>query len=67
MTHIHPWDPVQVSKPAVPSDLSSWQLTSLAAEAAVPSGRVPMVTFSYLLGTEPRAVLSGANFEGLIN
>lgn len=26
-----------------------------------------MVTFSYLLGTEPRAVLSGANREGLIN
>lgn len=44
-----------------------WQLTSLAASAAVLSGRVPMVMFSYLWETKPRTLLSGANCEGLIN
>lgn len=38
-----------------------WQLTSSAAETAVLSGRVPVVTFVHLLGTRPGALLSRAD------
>ena len=38
-----------------------WQVASLAAETAVLSGKVPMVTFVHLVGTRPGAVLSRAD------